>query len=245
MKKVVILGALSGIAIEIERLFAARGAALGLLDINAADIEALTHDLTVRGAAVVEAMTLDLAAPVSYDGTLRELSSRLGGIDVLIITYGILGNQGRAKDDLEHANAILTTDFVSASLWLLAAAKVVSPGGNIVVFSSVAGDRGRKSNFVYGAAKGGLAVFAQGLAHDLAETGPHVMIVKPGLVDTPMTADIKKGGPLWASAKNVARIVVREIDKKSRTVVYVPWFWRWIMLIIRLLPTSIFHRLNL
>jgi len=104
------------------------------------------------------------------------------------LAYGILGDQARARSELDHARAILEIDFISAALWLLAAAKIVKQSGVIAVFSSVAGDRGRKSNFVYGAAKGGLALVAQGLAHDLAATGPRMIVIKPGFVITPMTA---------------------------------------------------------
>jgi NAD(P)-dependent dehydrogenase (short-subunit alcohol dehydrogenase family) len=146
----------------------------------------------VRGAAKVESLALNLAAPASYNGTLQEISSRLGGIDVLVIAYGTLGEQERAKSDLDHAQNILVTNFTSAALWMLAAAKIVNPKGCILAISSVAGDRGRKSNFVYGAAKGGLALFGQGMAHDLATTGPHIIVAKPGFVITPMTAALRR-----------------------------------------------------
>jgi NAD(P)-dependent dehydrogenase (short-subunit alcohol dehydrogenase family) len=146
---------------------------------------------------------------------------------------------------LQHAAEILTTNFTSAALWLLAAAKHVAPKGAIGVFSSVAGDRGRQSNYVYGSAKGGLAVFAQGMAHELADTGPKIIVIKPGFVVTPMTESMTRSGPLWTSAKRVARIVVDAIDRKRGPIVYVPGFWRWIMLIIRLLPVPIFHRTKL
>jgi NAD(P)-dependent dehydrogenase (short-subunit alcohol dehydrogenase family) len=242
---IAILGAGSGMAVEIGRIYAARGDALFLLDIKADDLEAIRDDLLVRGAAKAEAMVLDLAAPPSYDATLQEIAAKLGGIDALVIAYGILGDQARAKDDLSHARAILDTDFTSAALWMLAAAKVVKPSGVIAVFSSVAGDRGRQSNFIYGAAKGGLALVAQGLAHDLAATGPHVLAIKPGTVITPMTAGMVRRGPLWADAKTIARIVVNAIDKKRGPIVYAPWFWRWIMLIIRLIPAPVFHKTKL
>lgn len=242
---IAILGAGSGMAVEIGRIYAARGDALFLLDLKADDLEAIRSDLLVRGASKVETLVLDLAAPPSYDATLQEIAARLGGVDALIIAYGILGDQARAKDDLSHARAILDTDFTSPALWLLAAAKVVKPSGVIAVFSSVAGDRGRQSNFIYGAAKGGLALIAQGLAHDLAKTGPHIVAIKPGTVITPMTAGMVRRGPLWADAKTIARIVVTAIDRKRGPIVYAPWFWRWIMLIIRLVPAPVFHKTKL
>jgi decaprenylphospho-beta-D-erythro-pentofuranosid-2-ulose 2-reductase len=242
---VVIVGAVSGMAIEVERIYAARGASLGLLAIEADDVAAIAGDLKVRGAAKVETKVLDLAATDAQEEILRDMSDRLGGIDALILTYGILGDQARAKEDLAHARQILETDFTSAALWLLAAARVVKPSGSILVISSVAGDRGRKSNYVYGAAKGGLALLAQGMAHDLAATGPNVVAIKPGFVITPMTAALKRGGPLWATAATLAKIIVRAIDKKQGPIVYAPWFWRFIMLIIRLVPAPIFHKTKL
>lgn len=165
----------------------------------------------------------------------------MGGIDVLILAYGTLGDQARARRDLRHAAQILTTNFTSAALWLLGAAKRVGRNGTIAVFSSVAGDRGRQSNYVCGGAKGGLGVFAQGLAHELAATGPRIIIIKPGFVITSMTAGMKRSGPLWTGAKHAARIVVGAIDRKRGPIIYVPGFWRWIMPVIRLVPARIFH----
>lgn len=242
---IVILGAVSGMAIEVGRIYASRGDCLGLFAIEAEDVEALRNDLLVRGARQVETRVLDLTEPNSYEGELAAMAARLGGIDAVIITYGILGDQARAKDDPAHARRILDTDFTSPALWMLAAVKVVKPSGSILVVSSVAGDRGRQSNYVYGAAKGGLALLAQGMAHDLAATGPHVVAIKPGFVITPMTAGLKRGGPLWATAGTLAKIIVGAIDKKRGPIVYAPWFWRWVMLVIRLVPAAIFHRTKL
>lgn len=242
---VVILGALSGMAMEIARIYAARGARLGLLGSSSERLADLAADLRVRGAGEVKMLTADLSAPTSCESIIGEFADEMGGIDVLILAYGILGEQARAREDLQHAAEILTTNFTSAALWLLAAARRVDGKGTIAVFSSVAGDRGRQSNYVYGSAKGGVAVFAQGMAHELAATGPRIMVVKPGFVVTPMTAGMKRSGPLWTSAKRAAQIVVRAIDRKRGSVVYVPGFWRWIMLLIRLVPAPIFHRTKL
>jgi decaprenylphospho-beta-D-erythro-pentofuranosid-2-ulose 2-reductase len=115
--------------------------------------------------------------------------------------------------------------------------------GTIAVISSVAGDRGRKSNYVYGSAKGGLTIFLQGLRNALSGSGVHVLTIKPGFVDTPMTNDFTKG-LLWAKPEKVAKDIKRAIDKK-KNIIYTPWFWRWIMLIIRLIPESVFKKMNL
>lgn len=243
--KVVILGALSGIATEVARMYAARGADLGLLGSSADRLADLSADLQVRGARKIKTLAADLSAPTSYEAIVDEFAAEMGGIDILILAYGILGDQARGRADLGHAAQILTTNFTSAALWLLAAAGRVSGTGAVVVFSSVAGDRGRQSNYIYGGAKGGLCVFAQGLAHELAATGPRIIIVKPGFVVTPMTEGMKRSGPLWTEARRAARIVVGAVDRKRGPIVYVPGFWRWIMLIIRLVPARIFHRTKL
>lgn len=243
--KVVILGALSGMATEIARIYAARGADLGLLGSSAERLAGLSSDLRARGAGVVKTLAIDLSAPTSYEAVLREVAGQSGGIDVLILAYGTLGDQTRARADLRHAAEILNTNFTSAALWLLTAARYMNGKGTIAVFSSVAGDRGRRSNYVYGSAKGGLAVLAQGMAHELAGTGPSVIIIKPGLISTRMTENMKRSGPLWTGARRAAQVVVDAIDRRRGPVVYVPGFWRWIMLLIRLVPAPIFHRTSL
>lgn len=242
---VVILGALSSMATEIARIYAGRGAAVGLLGSSADRLADLAADLRVRGATATKVLATDLSAPSSCDTILGDFVAEMGRIDVLILAYGVLGEQPRAREDLQHAAKILNTNFTSAALWLLAAAGRVSGAGTIAVFSSVAGDRGRQSNYAYGSAKGGLAIFAQGMAHELAPTGPRVMIIKPGFVITPMTEGMRRSGPLWTDARRAARIVVRAIDRRRGPIVYVPWFWRWIMLMIRLVPTPVFHRTKL
>ena len=243
--RVVILGALSGMATEIARIYAARGADFGLLGSSAERLADLSADLRVRGAGKIKVLAADLSAPAPYEGIIGEFADELGSIDVLILAYGVMGDQARACLDPQHAAQILTTNFMSAALWLLAAAKRVNRGGTIAVFSSVAGDRGRQSNYVYGSSKAGLTVFAQGMAHELAATGPRIIVVKPGFVVTPMTEGMKRSGLLWTGAKRAARIVVGAIDRKRGPVVYVPGFWRWIMLIIRLIPSPLFHRTRL
>ena len=113
----------------------------------------------------------------------------------------------------------------------------------MIVIGSVAGDRGRRSNYLYGACKGALERVVQGLSHELSSLGPRVVIVKLGLVDTPMTAKFRKG-VLWSRPEDVARVIARAADRGG-PVKYAPSFWRWIMLIIRLLPSAIFNRLSI
>jgi short-subunit dehydrogenase len=240
---VVILGALSGIATEIARLLASRGASLLLVGRDSERLEEAARDLRVRGAARVESEAMDLSHAESF-GAMTKWRDLLGGIDAVVLAYGVLTDQTRASTDPAYASETLETNLVSAALWLLAAARFVSPSGSVVLLSSVAGDRGRQSNFVYGAAKAGLSAIGEGLAHRLAASGPRVVLVKLGQVDTPMTKDFKKG-PLWAKPKAVSLSIVRAMEAGKNGTIYVPWFWRWIMLIIRAVPSRIFHRTKL
>ena len=115
----------------------------------------------------------------------------------------------------------------------------------LLVISSVAGDRGRQSNYIYGAAKAGITTLCQGLAHRLANTNARVVVAKLGFVDSPMTAHIKKRGPLWSTPAKVATLIKAAADNRRATIVYVPSFWRWIMLVVRLLPSSLLHKTKL
>jgi NAD(P)-dependent dehydrogenase (short-subunit alcohol dehydrogenase family) len=164
----------------------------------------------------------------------------------MLLAYGVLGEQALAASNLLAAQEVLQVNFTSAALWCLAAAAILESqkSGTLIVLGSVAGDRGRQSNFVYGATKAGLAALVQGIAHRFARSGPRAVIVKPGPIDTPMTAGMKKGGPMWATAEAVAHIVRRAADRGG-VVVYAPARWRYIMLIIRFLPDAIFHKSSL
>ncbi|MGH7072777.1 MAG: SDR family NAD(P)-dependent oxidoreductase [Stellaceae bacterium] len=243
--RIVILGALSAMATEIARIYAARGADFGLLGSSSERLADLAADLKVRGAGKIKTLAADLSASQSCDATIDEFADEMGGVDLLILAYGILGDQARAQREPQHTLDILTTNFTSAALWLLAAAKRMDEKGTIAVFSSVAGDRGRQSNYVYGSAKAGLGVFAQGMAHEFAPTGLRIIVIKPGLIVTPMTEGMKRSGLLWVDARRAARIVVDAIDRKRGPFVYVPGFWRWIMLVIRAVPAPLFHRTRL
>jgi NAD(P)-dependent dehydrogenase (short-subunit alcohol dehydrogenase family) len=179
-------------------------------------------------------------------GALGRLLAPLGGVDVALIAYGSLTDQARAETDPAYAQAEWATNFTSAGAWSLAIAQRMAEqkAGTLLVLGSVAGDRGRQSNHVYGAAKAGLGVLVQGLAHRLAPTGARAVLVKPGFIDTPMTEHLPKGGPLWAKPEAIAKVIARAAQSGG-PVVYAPWFWRLILLIIRLVPAPIFHRTRL
>ncbi|MCG6205025.1 SDR family NAD(P)-dependent oxidoreductase [Rhodopseudomonas sp. HC1] len=238
------LGAASGIAQATARLYAAEGAVIGLAGRNSERLGSIANDLTARGASRVEIFEMDLvtADPVP---ALASMIAKLGGADHVVLAYGVLGDQALAEKDLAAAQSILDVNFRSAAGWSLAVANVLeSQGrGSLVVLGSVAGDRGRRSNYVYGAAKAGLAVLVQGIDHRFRGRGPRAVIVKPGPTDTAMTAGMAKGGPLWATPEAVAAVVRKAADSGG-PVVYAPARWRLIMAIIRAIPAAIFNKMN-
>lgn len=245
MRHVLIFGATSAIAQAIARRLAAQGAAMLLVARDADRLAAVADDLRVRGAAKVEIEVmdaLDYERHASLVGIARE---RLGGLDVAIIAHGTLPDQKACEQSFEFSLREIEINALSVISLLTHLANHLESEqrGIIVVISSVAGDRGRQSNYIYGSAKGMVTTFMQGLRNRLHASGVQVLTVKPGFVDTPMTTDFKKGA-LWASADKVAEGIVRAINRR-RDVVYLPWFWRWIMYIIRAIPEPLFKRLKL
>ncbi|WP_304192037.1 SDR family NAD(P)-dependent oxidoreductase [Phenylobacterium aquaticum] len=244
-KQVIILGGLSAVAVATARLYAAQGATLAIAARREDELELLAADLRVRGAAAVTPFALDLAT-ADPGADLSRMAAGLGGCDLILIAYGALTDQARGETDLGYAAEQLTTNFTSAAGWALAAANLLEAQGQgaLVVLGSVAGDRGRRSNFIYGAAKAGLGVLVQGLAHRLAPTGARAVLIKPGFIDTPMTAHLAKGGPLWAKPEAIAQVIAKAATAGG-PIVYAPSFWRLILLAIRLAPAGLFHRTRL
>ena len=193
----------------------------------------------------MELLARDLGDTSTHAELIERAQAFLQGIDVVLIAYGSLPDQAACETDVEQMLTELNTNFISVTALLTRLANELEKQGSgvLAVISSVAGDRGRQSNYVYGAAKGGLSVFLQGLRNRLASKGVHVLTVKPGFVDTPMTTDFKKG-LLWVSAETVAQGIVRAITKKRNTV-YLPGFWWAIMLVIKLIPEPVFKRMKL
>ena len=245
MKRILIFGATSAIARATARLFAERGDRLFLVARDAGKLEATARDLQSRGAEGVDYATADLADETGFETLLGRAAEALGGLDVALIAYGTLPEQGVLEGSPQATREALHVNFTSVALLLtlLANQMAAQRSGTIAVISSVAGDRGRASNYVYGTAKGAVSLFVQGLRNRLHGSGVHVLTIKPGLVDTPMTAELKKNF-LYAKPEGIAEGIVSAIDKK-RDVVYLPFFWRYIMLIIRALPEPLFKRLSL
>lgn len=245
MNKMLILGATSAIAEATARCFAAQGAALFLVGRNAQHLAAIAADLQLRGASQVLTQTQDLLTTEQHPQLIADVVQQLGGLDTVLIAYGQLPDQIESQASFDQTKAIFELNLLSVISLLipLTAHFEAQRAGSIAVIASVAGDRGRQSNYLYGAAKGALSIFLQGLRNRLSAVGVQVLTIKPGFVDTPMTADFPKGS-LWATPAQVAVDIERAIRKRHH-VLYTPWFWRWIMLIIRLIPESLFKRLKL
>jgi decaprenylphospho-beta-D-erythro-pentofuranosid-2-ulose 2-reductase len=244
-QRVLVVGATSAIAQETSRLFAAYGAHLFLTGRDPDKLASVEQDLRLRGAAQVDTAILDVADLTRHGAVIDAAFAALGDVDVALIAHGVLPDQAHCEEDAGAALETLTVNFTAtvALLTPLANRLEAQRRGCLAVISSVAGDRGRQSNYVYGASKGGLDRFLQGLRNRLYRSGVTVLTIKPGFVDTPMTASIPKSA-LFASPARVAHGIHRAIESR-RNVVYLPWFWRPIMWVVNGIPESIFKRLRL
>ncbi|WP_119070068.1 SDR family oxidoreductase [Aggregatilinea lenta] len=242
--KLLVVGASSAIAHETARCFATDGAALFLVGRSAEKLAAIQHDLEVRGASQVVTYTLDLNDLAQHEAMIDAAFEALGGLDAALIAHGTLPDQAAVQASVEQALQEFQTNCLSAIslLTILGNRFEAQRRGCIAAISSVAGDRGRSSNYVYGAAKSALTVFLSGLRGRLEKSGVAVVTIKPGFVDTPMTAHVKKN-PLFAKPDAVGKRIYTAM-LKGQDVVYVPWFWRYVMLLIRVLPESMFKKLS-
>jgi short-subunit dehydrogenase len=245
MRKFLIFGATSAIARNTARLYARDGDRLFLAGRNAEKIQAVARDLLVRGAGKADYFTADLDDIDLHETVIRKAVESLGGLDTVLIAYGTLSDQKACEQDYRLAEREIRTNFLSVVSLLTSIANLFERqgGGSIAVISSVAGDRARRSNYVYGTAKGAVSLFLQGLRNRLHHKGVHVLTVKPGFVDTPMTAHLRKNA-LFARPEDVARGIYRAMAEK-KDVVYLPGYWRFIMAVVRHIPESGFKRLGL
>lgn len=239
-----ILGATSAIARATARALAQRGHSIVLAGRDRDELERDAADIRVRYQVAVSVSSFDAE---SFDGHAEFLDQVIGQneLEGVVLAFGYLGEQSRAASDFAESLAIMQRNYVGAvSILNRCAEHFAQKGrGNIIAISSVAGDRGRQSNYIYGSAKGGLTIYLEGLRNAMFHRGVHVLTVKPGFVDTAMTYGMP-GLFLVASPSYVASRILRALDKK-RNELYVPWFWRWIMLIIRHVPEPIFKRLKM
>ena len=246
MSKVLIIGATSAIAQATARIMAARGDALILVGRSEEKLKAVADDLLVRGAERVDFTAMDANETGKHEPLIGTVYEMLGGLDTVLIAHGILPDQEASQKDYDEAAQSLNTNFMSVVSFLTPIANRFEEQkhGCIAVISSVAGDRGRQSNYVYGTAKAAVSTFLSGLRNRLSKSGVAVVDIRPGFVDTPMTAEFEKKGFLWAKPEAIAKGIIKAIDKK-KDIVYLPFFWRWIMLIIRCIPERIFKKLGL
>jgi decaprenylphospho-beta-D-erythro-pentofuranosid-2-ulose 2-reductase len=244
-KKILVLGATSGIAEATCRIWASQGASLFLIARNAEKLAAVAADLKTRGATYVDTAVADLDDTDHHPELLAHAINSLTGMDVAYLAHGILGNQAEAERDFNNAAQILHTNLtapVSLLTWL-ANYCVQRRAGVLAVISSVAGDRGRKSNYVYGASKAGLSAFLGGLRNRVDREGVTVLSIKPGPTRTAMTTGMPRSEK-FADPNAVAQSIVKAIDARA-DVLYVPFQWQPIMFVIRNIPERIFKKLNL
>ena len=245
MSQVLIIGATSAIARAAALRWADQGCNLFLVARDSERLETIAQDLQTRGAARVETCTLDVTDYARHASMLTRAWDFLETVDVALIAHGTLPDQDSCQADVQATREAFDVNALSvvALLTELANRMEAANRGCLVVVSSVAGDRGRKSNFVYGSAKAAVSTFLSGLRGRLLKKGVRVVDIRPGFVDTPMTAHLPKN-PLYASPERVGRAIVRAAAGRNGTV-YTPWFWRPIMTIIRILPDFVFQRLPL
>jgi short-subunit dehydrogenase len=245
MKNIIIIGATSAIAEAAGRIYANEGHNLFLFARNQEKLSRIANDYEIRGANQVIQQALEATAVERHEHALSSAFEQLGNVDILLIAYGSLPDQEKCINDSDRTLHEINVNATSVISLLTHAANLMETQekGTIAVITSVAGDRGRQSNYVYGSAKGMISIFLQGLRNRLFKSGIHVVDIKPGFVDTPMTSDFDKGA-LWATPEKVAEDITKGIEKKKCTI-YTPFFWKYILMIIKIIPESIFRRLSL
>ena len=245
MKKILIIGATSAIAEASAQIWANKGCSLFLVARNQERLEVIQNDLRVRGAPQVSTHCLDMNDFDRHSLMLEKVKQVFETVDVVLIAHGTLSNQAECEQSVESTLQEIGTNALSVIALLTHLANIFErqKDGVIAVISSVAGERGRQSNYVYGSAKAMVTSFTSGLRQRLAKHAVCVLTIKPGFVDTPMTAYFKKG-PLWASPEKIARLLVNAVDAKRDTV-YLPAFWCGIMFLIKAMPERIFKKLSL
>ena len=240
-----IIGATSAIAEATARRFAKAGDALYLVARNEAKLGAIAADLKVRGATAVHREVLDVLDYNRHKSVIEAAINALDGLDIVLIAHGTLPDQKACEQSFHLTRKEFEINALS-TISLLTHLATYFEGkrqGTIAVISSVAGDRGRQSNYVYGSAKSAVTILLQGLRNRLHKSGVNVITIKPGFVETPMTASFEKG-LLWIKPEKIAENILRSLDKKS-DVTYAPWFWRYIMFVLGSIPERLFKKLNL
>jgi len=245
---VVILGATKGIGRAITRALAERGDSVFLLGRDADELARSAGDIEARRKADdgngVGTAVCDLENPDTFAPALQAADEKLGGFDTVIVSAALFATQNQLEDDIELVRRLTTVNYANTVVFCEHARKMLLSrgGGNLAVFSSVAGERGRKPVIIYGSSKAGISAYLEGLDHKFHSEGLNVLTVKPGFVKTGMTAGLKPP-PFSGEPDEVAGHVIKAIDKK-KTVVYTPGMWRWVMTVIRNLPRTVMRRIG-
>jgi short-subunit dehydrogenase len=244
--KAAVLGATKGMGRSLARLMVERGDGVALLGRDREELERSAGDLKARGApgTTVSTAQCDLEKPEGFRDALDAAEKALGGLDVVVVTAGLFATQDEMEADTELALKLLTVDFTNTVVFCEEARKKLLQrgGGTLCVFSSVAGDRGRKPVVLYGAAKAGLSSYLEGLDHRYRSQGLKTVCVKPGFVRTSMTEGLK-APPFAGEADDVARTVLAGIDAGT-PVVYAPPIWRFVMTAVKALPRAVMRRVG-
>lgn len=245
MKTILIIGAASAIAQETARIFAKDGFIFYLVDLSNEKLKIIADDLMVFGATKVYYNEMDANQFDLHEHIINDAINKLGRIDYALIAYGTLPNQEKIINEPMQIAREFSTNATSVILLSTLISNYFEKmnNGTLAVISSVAGDRGRKSNYIYGSAKGAVSIFLQGLRNRLGKTNIKIVTIKPGLVDTPMTAHLPKNF-LFSSAETIGKGIYNAMVK-GKDIVYLPFYWRCIMTIIKLIPERIFKKMNL
>lgn len=245
-KTALIIGATSSVAMSVINLLAQKNYELYLIARNQERLDTLKKDLEAKHAEIkITTQTIELTDQAWQENIIQQAQQTLGNIGIALIAYGALPSDNQTEHSFNysmqnfHINGTSTIGYLN----LLTPIFQQQKHGTIAVISSVAGDRGRKSNFLYGSAKAAVSAYSSGLRAYLSNDGVNVLTIKPGFIDTPMTAHITQKGLLWAKPDKVAKDIVTAIEKK-KSVLYTPGYWRLIMCIVKHIPEGIFKKLN-
>ncbi len=242
MANIIIFGATSAIAQAVARVYASQGAYFILVARNSDKLKSISDDLIARSAKKVDLITCDFEKLENIDDCVVKIKKLFSYIDIALIAHGVLPTDNKSLKSIQKT---LTINIASTFLLMENVAQLMQEKkqGIIAVISSVSGDRGRQGNYLYAASKAAVSTFASGLRIRLYKSGIHLLLIKPGFIDTPMTTDFKKN-LLWSNPEAIAPKIINAISKRKNTL-YVPRFWWFIMLIIKYIPEFIFKRMKL
>lgn len=246
MNNIIVIGAASAIAQAFIERMAVGENKLFLVARDKNKLNTIKNDLRIKKNTNIATFVLDVNDHNNHDEMFNTAKSYLDRIDIILMSHGTLPDQEECEEKIETAVFEFGTNAISTIALCLKAAKIFEEqkSGLLAVITSVAGDRGRQSNYIYGSAKGAVNIFLQGLRNRLTKSGVTVLTIKPGFVDTPMTANLPKN-PLFSKSKTIASGIAKAINKNRSKEIYLPGYWRIIMFIIKSIPGKIFNKMSL